>query len=116
MNYDEIEQEFYKFKEYMDSYQNWVNSVANKDGLNKNSIDYPIVGLAAEAGEVLEIKQKKDRYGRDHWTEKELSYLKDELGDVLHYCARLANDLNVSIVDLLVYNIEKIEEKRKSNV
>lgn len=98
--------------DYVNSYQRWVDTVAHQGGKDMYPVDYPIVGLAAEVGEILEIKQKKERKGRVEYTKEEIAAIVDECGDALHYICRVLNDVNVPLSELMRMNIDKIERKR----
>ena len=66
------------------------------------------LGLTGEAGEAAEVIKKHlfhDRRGiRDH--------LKEELGDVLWYLARLADEEGISLEDLARGNLRKLRARR----
>ncbi len=66
------------------------------------------LGLAGETGEVIEPIKKEIR--GDGPLDK--GKLKLELGDVLHYLCRIASHYNISMDDVMLGNIEKIELRR----
>jgi NTP pyrophosphatase (non-canonical NTP hydrolase) len=63
------------------------------------------LGIAGEAGEVVEII-KKDVYHGHLLDKKEVE---KELGDVMWYIANLATELNLSMENILEKNIEKLK-------
>ena len=69
----------------------------------EHSILYPALGLAGEAGEVA---NKVKKMLRDGTFDKQA--IADELGDVLWYVAALSRDLNISMHDLAMKNLEKL--------
>jgi len=66
------------------------------------------LGLAGESGEVIEHIKKEIR--GDGPLDKQK--LKLELGDVLHYACRIALEYGITMNDVMVSNIEKIEARR----
>jgi NTP pyrophosphatase (non-canonical NTP hydrolase) len=70
-------------------------------------ITYPALGLAGEAGEVADKVKKIYRDGRDDARFK--SDIAREIGDVLWYCAALADDLGYSLQQIAEMNIYKLQ-------
>jgi NTP pyrophosphatase (non-canonical NTP hydrolase) len=69
---------------------------------------YPALGLNGEAGEVAE-KVKKLFRDRDAVITNEFrESIKKELGDVLWYIANLAAEVNLSLEEIAVGNLEKL--------
>lgn len=95
--------------EYKD-YQVFVNSTA-RETAQKLKVIYPCLGLAGELGEVIEHVKKvvRDREGK--FTDEEREKLKDEIGDVLWYLTRLCSDLDISLVDVILCNVKKLEDR-----
>jgi NTP pyrophosphatase (non-canonical NTP hydrolase) len=71
------------------------------------AIFYPAMGLAGEAGEILNKLKKTLRDG----TPMDALALKKELGDVLWYVAVLAEDLGISLELLAQANLEKLRDR-----
>ena len=92
-----------------DAYQRFCRTTAiyPKDA----SVIYPALGLASEAGEVLGKIKKKIRDGVEN---NEATI--DELGDVLWYVAVLADDLGVSLSQVVVRNTDKLIDRADRNV
>lgn len=82
-----------------------------------NSIIYPALGLANEAGEVLgKIKKVlRDKDG-DFSQEETREAIAAEIGDVLWYIAALARDLNVPLDVIAKQNIAKLQDRKARNV
>ena len=81
-----------------------------------NSIMYPALGLANEAGEVLgKIKKVlRDKDGVfDEDVNKEIG---KEIGDVLWYIAALSRDLNLSMDSIAEDNIRKLLDRQQRGV
>ena len=79
----------------------------------KEGIYYTTLGLVGEAGEVAEKVKKMIR------DSKTLSECKDdliyELGDVLWYLANLSNEIGVSLEEIGIRNIVKLEGRMERN-
>lgn len=82
-----------------------------------NTFLYPMLGLTSEVGEVAD---KLKKYMRDQGvavpgdlSDDQKAELKKELGDVLWYVAQLASELDLSLQDIAVGNVEKIESRIK---
>ena len=69
---------------------------------------YPALGLAGEAGEVA---NKVKKMLRDNDFDREA--IVAEIGDVLWYIAALSRDLNVSLNDIALSNIEKLYGRKE---
>ncbi len=96
------------------TYQEWTEKTAiyPKDA----GIAYTILGLAGEAGEVAGKYKKVIRDNNGVLTEDRKDQLIDELGDVLWYCARLAEELGISLEEVLQRNHDKLEDRLARNV
>jgi len=65
------------------------------------------LGVGGEAGEVQEIIKKGHRPGK----EVDVPHLKEEIGDVLWYLATLADHYGLSLDEIAVENIEKLQKR-----
>lgn len=74
---------------------------------------YPCLGLAGEAGELANKVKKLIRDGDGAPTPEQALQLADEIGDVLWYCAALANDLGVSLADIAERNLAKLKSRQE---
>jgi NTP pyrophosphatase (non-canonical NTP hydrolase) len=72
-------------------------------------ITYPALGLAGEAGEVADKVKKIYRDGRDD--SRFRGEIAKEIGDVLWYCAALADDLGFSLQQVAEMNIYKLKSR-----
>lgn len=81
-----------------------------------NTIIYPALGLANEAGEVLGKIKKVLRDKEGIFTEETNKAIADEIGDVLWYMAALSRDLKVSLDDIAHNNIKKLLDRQARNV
>ncbi len=74
------------------------------------AVVYPALGLASEAGEFAGKVKKIIRDSNVPSNEE----LAAELGDVLWYIAACANDLNLTLGDIALGNLSKLEKRAKS--
>lgn len=97
-------------EDYVDSYQRWVDDQVWKSV--RGNHDWAVLGLVNEAGEVAQLREKFIRKGNISHDEYQ-ARLKDELGDVLWNVANLCNISNLSLHDVMVFNIQKLEERKQ---
>jgi len=90
-----------------DNYQIEARKTAIYPNKDKNFI-YPTLGLVGESGEVAEKIKKilRDKNGKFDFESK--LALKKELGDVLWYLSNLCDELNFSLGDVAINNLEKL--------
>lgn len=74
------------------------------------------MGVAGEAGEVVEKWKKIIAYKNGVITEEDLTELAKELGDVVWYIAVLADSLGLSLEDVMQRNVEKLKSRQARNV
>lgn len=74
-------------------------------------LSYATGKLNGESGEVIEEVQKALRDG-DVTSRHEAKL--DELGDVLWYVFAVAQELGVTIEDVMNYNVKKLDARRKA--
>ena len=78
---------------------------AKQTAIYDHPVIYPTLGLCGESGEVAEKVKKHLRDGTS------LDELKKELGDVLWYLASIASDQNISLNDVALTNVEKLQSR-----
>ena len=94
-------------------YQEMAKTTAIYDKQHK--ILYPALGLAGEAGEVANKVKKLIRDGY----ENNKDYRADigaEIGDVLWYCAVLADDIGLQLSDIAFNNTVKLKDRMNRGV
>ena len=78
------------------------------------AMEYLTLGLTGEAGE---IANKIKKLFRDGATEEELIEKKNqigyEIGDVLWYCAVLAQEMGMNLGHVMERNLEKLHDRKK---
>jgi len=81
----------------------------------ETALPYLTLGLASEAGEVAGKYKKVIRDTKEitpEWTEM----IKSEIGDVLWYCARLADELGLPLSEVAESNISKLTDRKERGV
>jgi NTP pyrophosphatase (non-canonical NTP hydrolase) len=74
---------------------------------------YPALGLAGEAGEVAEkIKKLMRDTDAKILTADQCDEIAKEIGDVLWYCANLAEDLGLDLERVAELNLEKLRSRK----
>lgn len=74
------------------------------------------MGVAGEAGEVVEKWKKIVAYKGGVVSEEDLAELAKELGDVVWYIAVLAHTLGLSFDDVMARNVTKLMDRKKRQV
>lgn len=74
------------------------------------------MGVAGEAGEVVEKWKKMVAYGSGEITPEFLADIKKELGDVIWYIAVLAHSLDLSLDEIMQLNVKKLQDRKKRDV
>lgn len=77
---------------------------------------YPALGLAGEAGEVVENVKKAVRDDGFTVTANRSDALHKELGDVLWYVAMLCEDLGFDMADVAAANLAKLSSRQERGV
>jgi NTP pyrophosphatase (non-canonical NTP hydrolase) len=72
---------------------------------------YTALGLVGEAGEIANKVKKIMRDNNGNLEELAKADIFDELGDVLWYCASLADELGVNLEDVAKVNLIKLEDR-----
>lgn len=74
------------------------------------------MGIAGEAGEVLEKWKKIVAYRDGKISDDALAELSKELGDVLWYIAVFAHELGIELDDIVAQNVAKLASRQERNV
>ena len=85
------------------------------EGVHGPDINVPLLltaclGLAAEAGEFIEVPKKMFFQGKP-LTEAEVFHLKRELGDVMWYWINACRALNLDPNEVIAENVRKLESR-----
>lgn len=84
------------------------------DPIMQNSIW--VMGIAGEAGEVVEKWKKAVAYRNGDFNEQEFEDFKKEFADVIWYIAVLADSLGLSLDELMQANVAKLADRQKRGV
>jgi len=98
-----------------EEYQKLSRETAIYPNIGKNFV-YPTLGLAGEAGEVLEKVKKILRDNNGVADEERKKELTKELGDVLWYLSQIATELGLSLEEVASLNIEKLRSRHERNM
>jgi NTP pyrophosphatase (non-canonical NTP hydrolase) len=99
-----------------DEYQKQALTTAknNYDPLMEKTIW--AMGVAGEAGEVVEKWKKIVAYKDGKISDEDLADLAKELGDVVWYIAVMAHSLGLSFEDIMQRNVTKLQDRQKRGV
>ena len=100
-----------KYSMDFNSYQRMAKTTAIYPATHK--ILYPALGLAGEAGEVANKVKKLVRDGTSSLPKEWKEQIGSEIGDVLWYCAVLADDLGISLGKIASENETKLQGRKK---
>ena len=100
-----------------DEYQKQAIKTAHKaydDPLMQNSVW--IMGIAGEAGEIVEKWKKAVAYREGKFDDQQFSDFKKEFADVIWYIAVLAESLGLSLDEIMQQNVAKLIDRQKRGV
>jgi NTP pyrophosphatase (non-canonical NTP hydrolase) len=115
--FDEVDDE-----DYNDAFDNYQDQCAGQFAFYPGMLVYPAMGLAGEAGEVLEKVKKLIRDDEmpisEHFDSGEINAEKRmeiarECGDVLFYLAMVADDIDYKLSEIAHMNIEKLADRKE---
>lgn len=74
------------------------------------------MGVAGEAGEIIEKWKKLVAYQKGEITQEFTDDMKKELGDVIWYVAVLAHSLGLSFEEIAQFNVKKLQDRKTRDV
>jgi len=89
---------------------------ANETAIYPAGLNYPILGLAGEAGELCNKYKKIIRDKGGEVDVNDLDQLAKELGDVLWYVAQIASELGTDLETVARVNIMKLGDRKDRGV
>lgn len=105
-----------------DAFDNYQEACASEFAFYPGMLIYPALGLAGEAGEVVEKIKKlvrddempldEDFNTSEIDAEKRLA-IALELGDVLFYVAMLADDIDYTLGEIAEMNLQKLADRKE---
>ena len=102
-----------------DEYQKVALTTAHTDPKYVNRLMAKTIwalGIAGEAGEVVEKWKKIVAYKDGIVSDEDLAELAKELGDVVWYIAVMADSLGLSFEEIMQLNIKKLADRKKRDV
>tara|TARA_R110001632_G_scaffold185610_1_gene305940 strand:+ start:569 stop:943 length:375 start_codon:yes stop_codon:yes gene_type:complete len=100
-----------KYKMDFNTYQETAVSTAIYPDTHR--ILYPALGMAGEAGEVANKVKKLIRDGPEGMADDWKEQIASEIGDVMWYCAALANDINMPLALIAAQNRDKLLARKQ---
>lgn len=99
-----------------DEYQKQALTTADNDYEPLMEKTIWAMGIAGEAGEVIEKWKKIVAYKAGEISEEDLAELAKELGDVIWYIALFAHTLGFSLDEIAERNVAKLQDRKKRQV
>jgi NTP pyrophosphatase (non-canonical NTP hydrolase) len=99
------------YKSDLTYYQEWTRKVWIDHGKDEN-ITHALFGLQTETAELTDI-HKKHRYTpkRAQVVDAYRDHIVEEIGDVLYYLARYADEQGITLTEVVDVNISKLEKR-----
>ena len=98
-------------------YQDLASKTAQfADRSSEYKIMYSCMGLAGEAGEVIEKVKKVIRNHGGKMSAEQREAIKQEIGDVLWYLSQVARFCDIALDDAAKANVEKLADRRARGV
>lgn len=79
------------------------------------TIEYPVLGMCGETGEVAEKVKKTIRDNHNKYDAATKAAILKELGDVLWYLVAATQDLGYTFDDVITNNIAKVNSRIETN-
>ena len=104
-----------------DSFDHYQEQCASEFAFYPGMLLYPALGLAGEAGEVVEKVKKlvrddemplDERFDTTQIDAEKRLEIAKELGDVLFYIAMIADDIDYTLGEIAEMNIEKLADRK----
>lgn len=80
------------------------------------ALNYTVLGLAGEAGEILNKVKKVYRDKGGVLSIEDRAAISKELGDMLWYAGRAAAELGYTLEEVAEYNVEKLRDRKERGV
>jgi len=86
----------------------YCNSISNNDLQAVNpAILHAIIGIGSESGELLDVLKKALVYHQRF----DFEHAKEEVGDLLHYIARLIDSCGWTFEEVMQENVQKLQKR-----
>lgn len=79
-------------------------------GINFAQFDTAITGISGEAGEISDL-WKKIKFHSKPWDAENKEKMVSEIGDLMWYTVKLLQELDISLEDVIDYNVKKLSSR-----
>jgi NTP pyrophosphatase (non-canonical NTP hydrolase) len=100
----------------LDEYQVATRETAIYPAINGMGYMYPLLGLSGEVGEVMNKVKKIFRDDAGVLTDERRLAIRDELGDVLWYLARTADEFGFTLSEIGDSNLTRLQDRKKRDL
>lgn len=100
----------------LNHYQYAANETSHNTAIGGDILLYPVLGLAGEAGELLNKIKKIYRDSGGIYTHDDCNAVIDELGDVLWYLSEVATQLRIELSVVAERNLLKLASRKQRGV
>lgn len=100
----------------LNEYQRQANTFAIKNDDSQIDTTIMALGIAGEAGEVVDKWKKILAYHNGKVTDEDKAELAKEIGDTLWYLATFAERLELPLDEIAQQNITKLADRKQRNV
>lgn len=80
------------------------------------AINYALLGLGGEAGEILNKWKKIIRDKNKNFTLEDAQIFAGEIGDILWYCSQLSTEIGIPLRVIAKKNLEKLNSRKERGV
>lgn len=102
------------FNDYQDRIIEFDVGTSAQDNLSPGWLYY-VLGIAGESGELMEKVKKLFRDHNGELSPERIEEITYEMGDILWYMARFADNLGIQFDYVAYKNIEKLASRKKRN-
>ena len=108
--------------EYLDAFDRYQEQCANEFAFYPGYLIYPALGLAGEAGEVVEKVKKlvrddemplDENFNTNDLDAEKRMAIAYELGDVMFYVAMIADDIDYTLGEIAEMNLQKLADRKE---
>lgn len=108
--------------DFMDAFDRYQEQCAGEFAFYPGMLVYPALGLAGEAGEVVEKVKKlirddemplDENFHTCHIDPEQRMAIAMELGDVMFYVAMIADDIDYSLGEIAEMNLHKLADRKE---
>jgi len=108
--------------DFMDAFDKYQEACASEYAFYPGMLIYPALGLAGEAGEVVEKVKKlvrddemplDENFNTSSVDAEKRMAIAMELGDVLFYVAMIADDIDYTLGEIAEMNLHKLADRKE---